>query len=130
MATFRPSSSNDRLMRRLQELQRGLAHSAEGEDIVKKSSVSGMRKAIQSAPHDEGNLKRSIQLTPLKRTSQGIEGGFTVNIKYGAPQNFGWVDKRTGKFHPGKHFMEVGYLYTEEMAKKQVKKAIQKFLRG
>lgn len=130
MATFRPSSSNAQLMRRLQELQRGLAHSTEGEEIVKKSSVSGMRKAIQSAPHDEGNLKRSIQLTPLKRTSQGIEGGFTVNIKYGAPQNFGWVDKRTGKFHPGKHFMEVGYLYTEEMAKKQVKKAIQKFLRG
>ncbi|MGE0981467.1 HK97 gp10 family phage protein [Bacillus cereus] len=130
MATFRPSSSNAQLMRRLQELQRGLAHSAEGEDIVKKSSVSGMRKAIQSAPHDEGNLKRSIQLTPLKRTSQGIEGGFTVNIKYGAPQNFGWVDKRTGEFHPGKHFMEIGYLYTEEMAKKQMKKAIQKFLRG
>lgn len=130
MATFRPSSSNAQLMRRLQELQRGLAHSSEGEEIVKKSSVSGMRKAIQSSPHDEGNLKRSIQLTPLKRTSQGIEGGFTVNIKHGAPQNFGWVDKRTGKFHPGKHFMEIGYLYTEEMVKKQVKKAIQKFLRG
>ncbi|WDS60621.1 hypothetical protein BC7_00024 [Bacillus phage BC-7] len=130
MATFRPSSSNSRLFARLAVLQQGLSHSNEGKEIVKKSSASGMRKAIESAPRDTGDLKRAIQLTPIKTTSQGIEGGFTVNIKYGAPQNFGWVDKRTGKFHAGKHFMEVGYLYTEESAKKQIKSAIKKFLKG
>lgn len=129
MASFRPQN-NSQLFQRLQVLQQGLAHSSEGEDIVKKSSVAGMRKAIESAPRDTGDLKRAIQLTPIKRNARGIEGGFTVNIKYGAPQNFGWVDKRTGKFHAGKHFMEVGYLYTEEYAKREMKKAIKKFLQG
>ncbi len=116
------------LKEKLKRFSKGFANSGEGEAVVRKSSADGMKVAIQGAPEKYGDLKRSIQLKPLAKSGSGVEGGFDVNIKYAAPQNYGWKDKRTGDWHPGKFFMEKGYDAAGEKAEKEMKKAIKAFL--
>ncbi|MDA1658821.1 hypothetical protein PDK35_02375 [Bacillus cereus group sp. TH153LC] len=116
------------LKAKLRRFSQGFANSSEGEAVIRKSTLAGMKVAILEAPEKYGDLKRSIQLKPIEKSGSGVEGGFDVNIKYAAPQNYGWKDKRTGNWHPGKFFMEKGYEATEEKAEKEMKKAIKAFL--
>lgn len=117
----------DRLLRaKLQRMYMGIGE--DGETAVKNASTAGMREAVQKAPRDTGALKRSIQLKPIEKTSTGIIGGFDANIKYAAPQNYGFVHNRSGKFIEGKFFMEKGYQVSLDRLDKEVAKAIKKFL--
>lgn len=113
---------------KLAKFTRGLGK--EADNAVKKSSAQGMRVAVQNAPKDNGDLQRAIQLIPLKRSGGTLQGGFDVNIKYAAPQNYGFVHNKSGEFIPGKFFMEKGYAAVKVQAEKEMKKAITKFLSG
>lgn len=129
MANLSFRADTSQLMRRLNSMRAGFAESSEGEELVKKSSAAGMRVAIQEAPRGEtGNLKKAIQLKPLTRSGGTLEGGFDVNIRYGAPQNFGFIHNRSGRFIEGKFFMEQGYVVTAEYAKRNLQASIRKFM--
>jgi len=107
-------------------MYRGLG--TEGETAVKNASTAGQREAIKGAPRETGNLKRSIQLKPIQKTSTGIIGGFDASVKYASPQNYGFVHNRSGRFIEGKFFMEKGYQASLVRLEKEVQKAIKKFI--
>lgn len=128
MARYSLKIHDEAFKAKLAKFTKGLGK--EADRVVKNSAAQGMRTAIKNAPKDNGDLQRSIQLVPLKRTGTTLKGGFDVNIKYAAPQNYGFVHNKSGEFIPGKFFMEKGYDAVKVKAEKEMKKAITKFLSG
>lgn len=95
-----------------------------GEALVKEVALAGLKESVKTSPVDTGTLARSWQLTPVKKTGSGIQGGYSSNVHYLYAVNYGYKAYGTRKWIEGKFMIEKG----EQAMIKQSKSSLKKIL--
>lgn len=100
-----------------------------GEALVKEVALAGLKASVQASPVDTGTLARSWQLTPIRKSGEGISGGYSSNIHYLYAVNYGYRAYGSGRWVAGKFMIEKGETAMEQRAKSSLKKILGRVLK-